>query len=47
MPYSIRESQSLTAFKKELKASIVESDCKVCKMFISGLGFIKIIIFSI
>ena len=38
LPHSIKESQSLTAFfKKELKNYATESDCRLCKIFISGL----------
>ena len=40
LPHSVRESQSLTAFKKELRTYIIECDCRLCKTYISGLGFI-------
>ena len=40
LPHSVRESQSLTTFKKELRAYTIECDCRLCKTFISGLGFI-------
>ena len=40
LPRSIRESQSLTAFKKELITCKIDYDCRLCKTFISGLGFI-------
>ena len=40
LPRSVRESQSLTAFKKELTTCKIECDCRLCKTFISGLGFI-------
>ena len=40
IPHSVRESQSLTAFKKELRTCTIECDCRLCKTFISGLGFI-------
>ena len=39
LPHSVRESQSLTAFKKELRTCTIECDCRLCKTFISGLGF--------
>ena len=40
LPRTVRESQSLTALKKELRTYTIESDCISCKTFISGLGFI-------
>ena len=40
LPHSVRESQSLTAFKKELRTYTIECDCRLCKTYISGLGFI-------
>ena len=40
LPHSIRESQSLATFKKELRAHPIECDCKLFKIFIAGLGFI-------
>ena len=40
LPHRIRESQSLATFKKELRAHPIECDCRLCKIFIAGLGFI-------
>ena len=40
LPRSIRESQSLTVFKKELRTHTIECDCRLFKIFISGSGFI-------
>ena len=40
LPHSVRESQSLTAFKKELRTYTIECDCRLCKTYISGIGFI-------
>ena len=40
LPHNVRESQSLTAFKKELRTCAIECDCRLCKTFIPGLGFI-------
>ena len=40
LPHRIRESQSLTAFKKELRTHTIECDCRLCKIFIPSLGFI-------
>ena len=40
LPHRIRESQSLTAFKKELRTHNIGCDCRLCRTFISGLGFI-------
>ena len=47
LPHSVRESQSLTALKKDLRAYIIECDCRLCKTFISGLGFIWNFFFKI
>ena len=30
LPHSVRESQSLTAFKKELRTYTIECDCRLC-----------------
>ena len=40
LPHRIRESQSLTAFKKDLRTHNIGCDCRLCRTFISGLGFI-------
>ena len=40
LPRSIREPQSLTAFKKELRTCKIDCECRFCKKFISDLGFI-------
>ena len=40
LPHGVRESQSLTAFKKELRTYTIQCDCRLCKTYISGLGFI-------
>ena len=34
LPRSVRESQSLTAFKNELRTCTIECDCGLCKTFI-------------
>ena len=39
LPRSVGESQSLTAFKKELRTYTIECDCSLCKTFISGFRF--------
>ena len=37
---NVRESPSLIAFKRELKSCTIKCDCRLCKTFISRLGFI-------
>ena len=36
---NVRESPSLIAFKKELRACTIKCDCRLCKTFMSRLGF--------
>ena len=38
---NVRESPSLKAFKKELRSCTIKCDCRLCKTFISRLGFIQ------
>ena len=47
LPHNVRESQSLTAFKKELRTCAIGCDCRLCKTLISGLGFIWHLFFKI
>ena len=38
LPPIVRESQSLIAFKKELRSCTIQCDCRLCKTFISRAG---------
>ena len=40
IPNYIKESQSLTSFKKQLKTLHLKCSCRLCKSYISGLGYI-------
>ena len=40
LPLNVRESPSLISFKKELRSCLIKCDCRLCKTFISRLGFI-------
>ena len=37
---NVREPSSLKAFKKELRSCTIKCDCRLCKTFISRVGFI-------
>ena len=40
LPQNARESPSLIAFKKEVRSCTIKCDCRLCRIFISRLGFI-------